>query len=103
MGWTPENDRASTAFVTSAALASYSLIAIYSAMGAYLFAFIAFTLDLDLAKRSAETPVAVATAPVGVDVGQLTRAGGSAVIDRPRPRRLLPCAAPPGSRESRSR
>jgi cytochrome c-type biogenesis protein CcsB len=66
--------------VTSAALASYSLIAIYSAMGVYLFAFIAFTLDL--AKRSAETPVAVAAAPVGVSVGQLTRIGGSAVIDR---------------------
>ncbi|MBC7762948.1 MAG: c-type cytochrome biogenesis protein CcsB, partial [Candidatus Saccharibacteria bacterium] len=37
--------------MTSAALASFSLTAIYSAMGVYLFAFIAFTLDL--AKRSA--------------------------------------------------
>jgi cytochrome c-type biogenesis protein CcsB len=61
--------------VTSAALASYSLTAIYSAMGVYLFAFIAFTLDL--AKRSAEAPVAAAAA--SVRVGQMTRVGGSAV------------------------
>ena len=65
--------------MTSAALASYSLTAIYSAMGVYLFAFIAFTLDL--AKRSAETPVSVVASPVRV--GQMSRVGGTAVLDRP--------------------
>lgn len=64
--------------MTSAALASYSLTAIYSAMGVYLFAFIAFTLDL--AKRSAETPVAAVAAQVRV--GQMSRVGGTAVLDR---------------------
>ena len=64
--------------MTSAALASYSLTAIYSAMGVYLFAFIAFTLDL--AKRSAENPVAVAAS--SVRVGQMFRVGGTAVLDR---------------------
>ncbi len=47
-------------------------------MGVYLFAFIAFTLDL--AKRSAETPVATATAPARV--GLMSRVGGTAVLDR---------------------
>jgi cytochrome c-type biogenesis protein CcsB len=64
--------------VTAATLASYSLTAIYSAMGVYLFAFIAFTLDL--AKRSAETPVAAVAVPVRV--GQMSRVGGTAVLDR---------------------
>jgi cytochrome c-type biogenesis protein CcsB len=61
--------------VTAAALASYSLTAIYSAMGVYLFAFIAFTLDL--AKRSAESPMVMAASLARV--GQMTRVGGSAV------------------------
>jgi cytochrome c-type biogenesis protein CcsB len=62
-------------------LASYSLVAIYSAMAVYLFAFIAFTLDL--AKRSAETPVVVSAAPA-VRVGQLSSAGGAtATLERP--------------------
>ena len=47
-------------------------------MGVYLFAFIAFTLDL--AKRSAETPVAATTAPARV--GLMSRVGGTAVLDR---------------------
>jgi cytochrome c-type biogenesis protein CcsB len=47
-------------------------------MGVYLFAFIAFTLDL--AKRSAETPVATVAAQVRV--GQMSRVGGTAVLDR---------------------
>ena len=47
-------------------------------MGVYLFAFIAFTLDL--AKRSAETPVATASAPARV--GLMSRVGGTAVLDR---------------------
>jgi ABC-type transport system involved in cytochrome c biogenesis permease subunit len=47
-------------------------------MGVYLFAFIAFTLDL--AKRSAETPVAAVNS--AVRVGQMTRVGGTAVLDR---------------------
>ena len=47
-------------------------------MGVYLLAFIAFTLDL--AKRSAETPVATATAPARV--GLMSRVGGTAVLDR---------------------
>ena len=59
-------------------LASYSLAAIYSAMGVYLFAFIAFTLDL--AKRSSEAPVAIAVA--SLRVGQMSRVGGTAVIER---------------------
>jgi len=75
----------------SDSLSTYSLVAIYSAMAIYLFAFIAFTLDL--AKRSATPVVAAAaqsvkagTARVGqlISVGQLTSVGGStAVLDRP--------------------
>jgi len=61
-------------------LASFSLVAIYSAMAVYLFAFIAFTLDL--AKRSAETPVAVAAVPAA-RVGQLSSAGSTATLERP--------------------
>ncbi|WP_394771667.1 c-type cytochrome biogenesis protein CcsB [Lacisediminihabitans sp.] len=61
-------------------LASFSLVAIYSAMAVYLFAFIAFTLDL--AKRSAETPAAVTAAPAA-RVGQLSSAGGTATLERP--------------------
>ncbi|WP_246142123.1 c-type cytochrome biogenesis protein CcsB [Lacisediminihabitans profunda] len=61
-------------------LASFSLVAIYSAMAVYLFAFIAFTLDL--AKRSAETPVAVTAVPAA-RVGQLASAGGTATLERP--------------------
>ena len=56
-----------------ATFSTYSLVAIYSAMAVYTFAFIAFTLDL--AKRTAEgaaQPVAAASR-----VGVLTRAGGS--------------------------
>jgi cytochrome c-type biogenesis protein CcsB len=56
----------------------FSLTAIYSAMAVYLFAFIAFTLDL--AKRSAEGPVAAVEA--GTHVGQMTRSGGTAVLER---------------------
>ena len=47
-------------------------------MGVYLFAFIAFTLDL--AKRSAETPVAATSTPARV--GLMSRVGGTAVLDR---------------------
>ena len=64
--------------MTPAALASFSLTAIYSAMGVYLFAFICFTLDL--AKRSTESPVAAAS--TAVRVGRMTRVGGTAVLDR---------------------
>jgi cytochrome c-type biogenesis protein CcsB len=64
--------------VTTATLASLSLTAIYSAMGVYLFAFIAFTLDL--AKRSAEPPVAAVVAETRV--GQMSRVGGTATLER---------------------
>jgi cytochrome c-type biogenesis protein CcsB len=47
-------------------------------MAVYLFAFIAFTLDL--AKRSAETPLAAVA--VEARVGQMSRVGGTAVLDR---------------------
>jgi cytochrome c-type biogenesis protein CcsB len=63
-------------------LALYSLVAIYSAMAIYLFAFIAFTLDL--AKRSAEVPVAAVVAQP-VPVGQLRGASSVAVLDRAAP------------------
>jgi cytochrome c-type biogenesis protein CcsB len=76
--------------VTTAALASYSLTAIYSAMGVYLFAFIAFTLDL--AKRSAETPVASVVAETRV--GQMSRVGGTATLER------APAAVVPAGRVS---
>lgn len=63
----------------TATLSTYSLVAIYSAMAVYLFAFIAFTLDL--AKRTSEgtaQPVAAASR-----VGVLGRAGGStATLER---------------------
>jgi cytochrome c-type biogenesis protein CcsB len=63
-------------------LSTYSLVAIYSAMAVYLFAFIAFALDL--AKRSSSVPAkaAVAAEPAA-QVGQLSSAGGTVVIDRP--------------------
>jgi cytochrome c-type biogenesis protein CcsB len=61
-------------------LASYSLVAIYSAMAIYTFAFIAFTLDL--AKRTASSPAAVAVAPAA-RVGQLSSAGGVTTLEKP--------------------
>jgi cytochrome c-type biogenesis protein CcsB len=64
----------------TATLSSYSLVMIYSAMAVYLFAFIAFTLDL--AKRSAQAP-APAVAAAATKVGTLTRAGGTtATLER---------------------
>ncbi len=69
--------------MTTAALASYSLVAVYSAMAVYLFAFIAYTLDL--ARRSAEAtsnvPV-VAEAVRTAGVGTLSSAG-TTVLERP--------------------
>jgi len=67
--------------VTTATLASYSLVLVYSAMGVYLFAFIAFTLDL--AKRSSESPAAVAVAaPAARVVGQLSSASNTTLLER---------------------
>ena len=63
----------------TATLSTYSLVAIYSAMAVYLFAFIAFTLDL--AKRTSEG--AVQPAAAASRVGVLSRAGGStATLER---------------------
>jgi len=55
--------------VTTDALASYSLIAVYSAMAVYLFAFIAFTLDL--AQRSALTTAHAVVARPAALIGKL--------------------------------
>ena len=77
--------------MTTAALASYSLTVIYSAMGVYLFAFIAFTLDL--AKRSSEIPVAAVVAEARV--GKMSRAGGTATLER------APVVVPVGRKSSR--
>lgn len=77
--------------MTTATLASYSLTVIYSAMGVYLFAFIAFTLDL--AKRSSEIPVAAVVAEARV--GKMSRAGGTATLER------APVAVPVGRKSSR--
>jgi len=67
--------------VTTATLASYSLVLVYSAMGVYLFAFIAFTLDL--AKRSSESPAAAAVAaPATRVVGQLSSASNTTLLER---------------------
>ncbi|BAU33439.1 c-type cytochrome biogenesis protein CcsB [Microcella alkaliphila] len=64
-------------------LASLSLVAVYSAMGVYTLAFIAFTLDL--ARRSAEAPVPAA-ARVAARATQTSSvaagSGGTAVLDR---------------------
>ncbi|MCU1586210.1 MAG: ccsB [Microbacteriaceae bacterium] len=68
----------------------YSLTAIYSAMAVYLFAFIAFTLDL--AKRSAEGPAAAVVA--GTHVGQMSRSGATATLER--------VVAPPATVQRRS-
>lgn len=57
-------------------LASLSLVAVYSAMGVYTLAFIAFTLDL--AKRSAEAPAPAAARATAVASGS----GGTALLDR---------------------
>ena len=65
--------------MTTAALASYSLVLIYSAMAVYLFAFIAFTLDL--AARSAAAPAVKAAATVAVATAK--QVGGTAVLERP--------------------
>jgi cytochrome c-type biogenesis protein CcsB len=82
-------------------LSAYSLVLIYSAMGVYLFAFIAFTLDL--AKRSA-TPVVVAAvaaaAAVPAKVGQLSNAGGSTTVLE-RPAVVAPAPKTPSSRFER--
>lgn len=64
-------------------LASLSLVAVYSAMGVYTLAFIAFTLDL--AKRSAEAPVPAAARVAARAAQASTVAAGSAgtaVLDR---------------------
>ncbi|WP_354570438.1 c-type cytochrome biogenesis protein CcsB [Glaciihabitans sp. UYNi722] len=61
-------------------------------MGVYLFAFIAFTLDL--ARRSAAAP-AVAEAIPAARVGQLTSAGSVTTIERP-----LVAEVPPAGRAS---
>ena len=67
--------------MTTALLASYSLVLVYSAMGVYLFAFIAFTLDL--ARRSSESPAAAAvTAPAARVVGQLQSATSTTLLER---------------------
>lgn len=80
--------------MTTETLASYSLVAIYSAMAVYLFAFIAFTLDL--AKRSAETPAALVAAPAA-KIGKLSSAGGTtATLERP----AVPSAPPASQRPS---
>ncbi|MEP6480087.1 MAG: c-type cytochrome biogenesis protein CcsB [Rhodoglobus sp.] len=55
-------------------LVSYSLLAVYSAMAIYTFAFIMFTIDL--ARRSAPAPVALKAPPVAVGKG------GTALLDR---------------------
>lgn len=84
-------------------LSTYSLIAIYSAMAIYLFAFIAFTLDL--AQRSA-LPVATAAAKSAkatvvakaaqvARVGKLTSVGSTAVMERPPLPPTAPVAAAP--------
>ncbi len=77
--------------MTTATLASYSLTVIYSAMGVYLFAFIAFTLDL--AKRSSEIPVAAVVSEARV--GKMSRAGGTATLER------APVVVPVGRKSSR--
>ncbi len=60
-------------------LASLSLVAVYSAMGVYTLAFIAFTLDL--AKRSAEAPVPAAARAAQTST-VAAGSGGTAVLDR---------------------
>ena len=65
--------------MTTAALASYSLVLIYSAMAVYLFAFIAFTLDL--AARSAAAPAVKAAAAATVATAK--QVGGTVVLERP--------------------
>lgn len=57
-------------------LVSYSLIAVYSAMAVYTFAFVMFTLDL--ARRSAAVPT-VATA---VASGAVLNSGSTAVLEK---------------------
>jgi cytochrome c-type biogenesis protein CcsB len=64
-------------------------------MAVYTLAFIAFTLDL--AKRTAAVPV-VAAAAAAVRVGVLTRAGGTATIEREP--EAAAAAAPPTPRSS---
>jgi cytochrome c-type biogenesis protein CcsB len=59
-------------------LASLSLVAVYSAMGVYTLAFIAFTLDLAKRSAAAPAPTAAATVPAGVTVGS----SGTTVLDR---------------------
>lgn len=58
-------------------LVSYSLIAVYSAMAVYTLAFVLFTLDL--ARRSATTPVAVGS----VVSAASSSSGGTTVLEKP--------------------
>jgi cytochrome c-type biogenesis protein CcsB len=62
-------------------LASLSRLGIYSAMAVYTLAFVFFALDL--AGRAAEAPAKVLAAAPVARVGQLTRAGGTATLERP--------------------
>jgi cytochrome c-type biogenesis protein CcsB len=61
-------------------LASLSRIGVYSAMAIYTLAFVFFALDL--AKRAAETPARIAVVDPAARVGQLTRVGGTATLER---------------------
>ncbi|GAA3727234.1 c-type cytochrome biogenesis protein CcsB [Leifsonia bigeumensis] len=73
--------------------ASYSLVAIYSAMAVYLIAFVFFTLDL--AKRSAESTTK-ATAAVAREGGAVAASGGGIVATLQRPTTTAADAEPAG-------
>lgn len=72
----------------TATLAAWSLVGVYSAAAVYLIAFVMFAVDL--AKRSDEAPVEVASAAA-------TRHGGSVLVEAP----AAPPAVESGSRSAR--
>lgn len=79
--------------------ASYSLVAIYSAMAVYLIAFVFFTLDL--ARRSAESTAAATVAREG---GLAAASGGGivATLQRPKTDVAADAGARPGRRMERT-
>jgi cytochrome c-type biogenesis protein CcsB len=81
-------------------LVSFSLIAIYSAMAVYTLAFVAFTLDL--ARRSAATPVAakLATSTTAATKSIAHGASGTTVLERTKAEAVT--VAPRASRELRA-
>ncbi|HEU0205937.1 MAG TPA: c-type cytochrome biogenesis protein CcsB [Pseudolysinimonas sp.] len=91
--------------MTTATLAAYSVVAVYSAMTVYVLAFVAFALDLSKRSAIAQSALASAKAPASLSLAttassRAEKAGSTAVIDKPAPP-AQPTASPTAGRASR--